>query len=335
MTLQGAPCAARLALELALPRRLAHALRGEACGEFSARRDTGLALAVERFGEGRAKPLFDHAEHLDVLHEGRAADGQAIAPLDQLGGLGPRTVDLDAAIAHGVRGEAARAEEARVPQPAVDTLGVVRCAHEERVATLPGRGAARYTARLAALRAPRRTDRNTNMGSERQFIPLDIAILTVSDTRDEATDTSGRLLMERVLAAGHRVRERTLCRDDIYAIRAIVSRWIADEAVAAVLTTGGTGVTGRDGTPEAVQPLLDKTLDGFGEMFRVLSFDDIGTSTMQSRAIAGVANGTYLFCLPGSSGACALAWDRLVSAQLDYRTRPCNLVELMPRLREH
>ena len=122
--------------------------------------------------------------------------------------------------------------------------------------------------------------------------------------------------------------------DDIYQIRAVVSGWIANEAVSVVLTTGGTGVTGRDGTPEAVSPLLDKHIDGFGEMFRVLSYDDIKTSTLQSRAIAGVANGTYIFCLPGSSGACALAWDALISHQLDFRTRPCNLVELMPRLRE-
>ncbi|MDX1609993.1 MAG: molybdenum cofactor synthesis domain-containing protein, partial [Halofilum sp. (in: g-proteobacteria)] len=121
---------------------------------------------------------------------------------------------------------------------------------------------------------------------------------------------------------------------DVYAIRAAVSQWIADDAVDVVITTGGTGITGRDGTPEAVTPLLDKVIDGFGEMFRVLSFEEIGTSTLQSRALAGVANRTFVFVLPGSSGACRTAWDRLISAQLDYRTRPCNLVELRPRLDE-
>lgn len=172
------------------------------------------------------------------------------------------------------------------------------------------------------------------MATEREFIPLAIAVLTVSDTRDEASDKSGQLLVERIRAAGHAVCDKRICRDDIYAIRAIVSQWIAEPSVQVVLTTGGTGVTGRDGTPEAVAPLFDKTLDGFGEMFRVLSYDDIQTSTLQSRAIAGVANATYVFTLPGSSGACALGWDRLISHQLDYRTRPCNLVELMPRLLE-
>lgn len=172
------------------------------------------------------------------------------------------------------------------------------------------------------------------MAAEREFKPLDIAVLTISDTRTEATDKSGKLLVERAGAAGHRVCDKQICRDDVYAIRAIVSGWIAREDVNAVLTTGGTGVTGRDGTPEAVAPLFDKVLDGFGEMFRVLSYDDIGTSTLQSRAVAGVANATYVFCLPGSGGACVLGWDKLISHQLDYRTRPCNLVELMPRLLE-
>ena len=172
------------------------------------------------------------------------------------------------------------------------------------------------------------------MTTERHFIALDIAVLTISDTRSEDTDISGKLLCERVLAAGHRVREKCICRDDIYAIRALVSRWIADPQVNVVLTTGGTGVTGRDGTPEAVTPLFAKTLDGFGEMFRVLSYADIKTSTLQSRAVAGVANATYVFCLPGSGGACTLGWDALIVHQLDFRTRPCNLVELMPRLLE-
>lgn len=170
--------------------------------------------------------------------------------------------------------------------------------------------------------------------TERSFQPLGIAVLTVSDTRDEATDKSGRLLVERLTAAGHRCVDKRIVRDDVYAIRAVVSAWIAEPAVQVVLSTGGTGVTGRDGTPEAVKPLFDKELEGFGEVFRMLSYEDIGTSTLQSRAVAGVANGTYLFVLPGSSGACALAWDKLVSQQLDLRTRPCNLVELMPRLLE-
>jgi molybdenum cofactor biosynthesis protein B len=128
--------------------------------------------------------------------------------------------------------------------------------------------------------------------------------------------------------------DRQLVPDDIYRIRAVVSAWIADPDVDAVLTTGGTGVTGRDGTPEALEPLLDKVIEGFGELFRALSFQDIGTSTLQSRCLAGVANGTYVFCLPGSTNACATGWDRLIAAQLDYRHRPCNLVELMPRLKE-
>lgn len=172
------------------------------------------------------------------------------------------------------------------------------------------------------------------MSTTREFLPLGIAVLTVSDTRDETADTSGRLLVERLTAAGHRVFEKRIVKDDVYAIRAAVSAWIAAPGCNVVLTTGGTGVTGRDGTPEAVEVLLDKTIDGFGEMFRALSFQQIGTSTIQSRALAGVANATYVFCLPGSSGACALGWDELIAKQLDYRTRPCNLVELMPRLLE-
>ena len=172
------------------------------------------------------------------------------------------------------------------------------------------------------------------MTRKREFIPLNMAVLTVSDSRTEADDKSGKLLVDRVTASGHRCAEKLIVPDDIYQIRAALSRWIAATEVQAVITTGGTGVTGRDGTPEAVRPLLDKVIDGFGEVFRAISFEQIGTSTVQSRAIAGVANGTYVFCVPGSSGACATAWDELVSAQLDYRTRPCNLVELMPRLLE-
>lgn len=171
-------------------------------------------------------------------------------------------------------------------------------------------------------------------GSERQFKPVRIAILTVSDSRDEATDKSGRLLVDRLTAAGHQLAGKVIVPDDVYRIRAVVSHWIADPEVNAVITTGGTGVTGRDGTPEAVRPLLDKVLDGFGEMFRSISYAQIKTSTLQSRALAGVANATYVFCVPGSSGACATAWDELIAAQLDFRTRPCNLVELMPRLLE-
>lgn len=172
------------------------------------------------------------------------------------------------------------------------------------------------------------------MAEQRRFMPLDIAVLTISDTRTEAEDKSGRLLVERLEASGHRLHEKRMVRDDIYRIRAVVSTWIADETVNVILTTGGTGVTGRDGTPEAVRPLLDKVIDGFGELFRMLSWEEIRTSTVQSRCLSGVANGTYIFCLPGSSGACRTAWDRIISEQLDYRHRPCNLVELMPRLRE-
>jgi len=172
------------------------------------------------------------------------------------------------------------------------------------------------------------------MIEQRNFVPLDIAVLTVSDTRTEADDTSGQLLVERVRSAGHRLLEKAIIPDDIYRIRAIVSRWIADQQTNAILTTGGTGLTGRDGTPEAVQVLLDKEIQGFGELFRMLSWEEIKTSTIQSRCLGGVANGTYIFCLPGSSGACRTAWDRIIKDQLDYRSRPCNFVELMPRLRE-
>ena len=168
----------------------------------------------------------------------------------------------------------------------------------------------------------------------RAFLPLAIAILTVSDSRTEENDTSGRTLADRIGNAGHRVVDRRIVPDNIYRIRAVVSDWIADPEVQVVITTGGTGVTGRDGTPEAVSVLFDKTLEGFGEIFRALSLQEIGTSTIQSRAIAGVANGTYLFCLPGSTGACRTGWDQLISAQLDARTRPCNLAELLPRLTE-
>ncbi|MDX1823743.1 MAG: molybdenum cofactor biosynthesis protein B [Thiohalomonadales bacterium] len=172
------------------------------------------------------------------------------------------------------------------------------------------------------------------MSKERQFIPLQIAVMTISDTRTEENDKSGAMLKRLLEEAGHYLKEKLIVPDNIYQIRAEVSRWIASDDVNVVLTTGGTGVTGRDGTPEAVQPLLDKVIDGFGEMFRVLSYETIGTSTLQSRALAGVANGTYIFCLPGSSGACKDGWTKLIVNQLDNRSRPCNLVELMPRLKE-
>jgi molybdenum cofactor biosynthesis protein B len=165
-------------------------------------------------------------------------------------------------------------------------------------------------------------------------VSLAIALLTVSDTRTLADDLSGEALRQRLETAGHRLLERAIVPDDRYRIRAEVSRWIADPHVQVVITTGGTGLAGRDGTPEAVEPLLDKRMDGFGELFRVLSFETIGTSTLQSRCLAGVANGTLVFVLPGSQDAVETAWDRLISAQLDANTRPCNLVQLVPRLRE-
>jgi len=173
-----------------------------------------------------------------------------------------------------------------------------------------------------------------SVDNTRNFIQLGIAVLTVSDTRTEDDDKSGQLLVKRLEIAGHRLIEKQIVPDDKFHIRAIISNWCIQDEVQVILTTGGTGVTGRDGTPEAVEVLLDKAIEGFGETFRAISYQQIGTSTMQSRAIAGVANGTYIFCVPGSSGACATAWDDLICHQLDHRTRPCNLVELMPRLLE-
>jgi molybdenum cofactor biosynthesis protein B len=172
------------------------------------------------------------------------------------------------------------------------------------------------------------------MSETREFIALNIAVLTISDSREASNDKSGDLLVRHLTEDGHQLAQKSIVADNKYQIREVISRWIADESIQVVLTTGGTGVTGRDGTPEAITPLFDKTIDGFGEMFRNLSYDTIGTSTLQSRALAGVANGTYLFCMPGSPGACKDAWTKLINAQLDHRTRPCNLVELMPRLRE-
>ena len=168
----------------------------------------------------------------------------------------------------------------------------------------------------------------------RELKPLRVAVLTVSDTRNEATDKSGALLADRVRNAGHVLAAKAIVRDDVYAIRAIVSGWIAGSEVEVVITTGGTGLTGRDGTPEAIAVLLDKQIDGFGELFRTISYEEIGASSLQSRCLAGVANATYIFCLPGSSGACATGWDKLIGPQLDFRTRPCNLAELIPRLKE-
>ena len=170
--------------------------------------------------------------------------------------------------------------------------------------------------------------------SEKQIVPIRIAILTVSDSRTEADDTSGDALVERLTSAGHTLVEKLILPDDKYVIRAAVSRWIADKDVDVVISTGGTGLTGRDITPEAVQPLFDKEIEGVGELFRWVSYQEIGTSTIASRCIGGLANGTFIFCLPGSTGACRTGWDKVIAPQLDCKTRPCNIVALMPRLLE-
>jgi len=169
----------------------------------------------------------------------------------------------------------------------------------------------------------------------REFIPLRIAVLTVSDTRSPADDKSGETLAERIARAGHVVAERAIVTDDVAAIRQQVEAWIVDPAVDVVISTGGTGFTGRDVTPEAVEPLFEKRMDGFATLFLMVSHAKIGTSAIQTRATAGVAGGTYVFCLPGSPGACRDAWDEILVHQLDYRYRPCNFVEIMPRLDEH
>jgi len=169
----------------------------------------------------------------------------------------------------------------------------------------------------------------------RSFVSLNIAVLTISDTRSLADDKSGTTLSDRLVAAGHKLASREIVTDDVEAIRAVVKRWIADADVDVVITTGGTGFTGRDVTPEAIEPLFEKRMDGFSIAFHMLSHAKIGTSTIQSRATAGVAGATYIFCLPGSPGACRDGWDGILAPQLDYRTRPCNFVEIMPRLDEH
>jgi molybdopterin adenylyltransferase len=172
------------------------------------------------------------------------------------------------------------------------------------------------------------------MTASPDLIPLHLCVLTVSDSRTLADDKSGDYLVSALSEAGHNLAERAILRDDRYQLRALVSRWIADANVDGVLVTGGTGFTGRDSTPEALLPLLDKEMPGFGELFRAISFDEIGTSSLQSRAFAGLANGTFVFCLPGSTSACRTAWDRIIRAQLDARTKPCNLATLRPRLKE-
>jgi len=168
-----------------------------------------------------------------------------------------------------------------------------------------------------------------------QFVPLNIAVLTVSDTRGLAHDKSGDTLVERIEKAGHWLADRAIVKDDVRKIRAQVKKWIANKKVDVVITTGGTGFTGRDVTPEAVEPLFEKKMDGFATMFLLVSERKIGTSAIQTRATAGVAKATYIFCLPGSPGACKDAWDEILVHQLDYRYRPCNFVEILPRLDEH
>jgi molybdenum cofactor biosynthesis protein B len=170
--------------------------------------------------------------------------------------------------------------------------------------------------------------------TENNGVIVKIAILTVSDSRTEADDTSGDALVERITKAGHVLVERSILPDDKYMIRELVSRWIVDQEIDVVISTGGTGITGRDITPEAVRPLFDKEIDGIGELFRWVSYQEIGTSTIASRCIGGVANGTFIFCLPGSTGACRTGWDKIIGPQIDSNTRPCNMVALMPRLLE-
>jgi molybdopterin adenylyltransferase len=173
------------------------------------------------------------------------------------------------------------------------------------------------------------------LDESREFVPLKIAVLTVSDTRNLKDDKSGALLVQRIVTAGHLVAERSIVKDDVASIQGRVKAWIADPRIDVIITTGGTGFTGRDVTPEAVEPLFEKKMDAFSALFLVVSFPKIGTSAIQSRATAGVAGSTYIFCLPGSPGACRDAWDEILVHQLDYRYGPCNFVEIMPRLDEH
>ena len=175
----------------------------------------------------------------------------------------------------------------------------------------------------------------SELNESKQFVPLRIAVLTVSDTRMYEDDRSGATLAERIVNSGHEVADRAIVPDDVAAIRGRVEAWLADPEIDVVITTGGTGFTGRDVTPEAVEPLFEKKMDGFATLFLLVSFEKIGTSAIQTRATAGVAGATYIFCLPGSPGACKDAWDGILLHQLDYRYRPCNFVEIMPRLDEH
>lgn len=175
----------------------------------------------------------------------------------------------------------------------------------------------------------------SSIDESKPFVPLNIAVLTISDTRALADDKSGATLADRLTAAGHHLAAREIAVDEVEAIRAIIKRWIDEPGIDAIITTGGTGFTGRDVTPEAVEPLFEKRMDGFSIAFHLLSHAKIGASTVQSRATAGVAGSTFIFCLPGSPGACRDGWDGILGPQLDYRTRPCNFVEIMPRLDEH
>ncbi|MEC9412777.1 MAG: molybdenum cofactor biosynthesis protein B [Pseudomonadota bacterium] len=170
------------------------------------------------------------------------------------------------------------------------------------------------------------------MGSE--FIPVNIAILTISDTRTKDNDASGDVLQDKATADGHSVNHRNIVADDTYRIRAVISQWLINDDIDVIITTGGTGLTGRDGTPEAVKVLFDKEIEGFGELFRARSYDVIKTSTVQSRAIAGLANGKFIFCLPGSKGACITGWDEILHDQLNATHKPCNFIDLIPRLLE-
>ena len=173
------------------------------------------------------------------------------------------------------------------------------------------------------------------LDDSKPFVPLGIAVLTVSDTRSTGDDKSGATLAERIAKAGHKVAARAIVRDDVKEIRAQMRAWIADPGIDVIISTGGTGFTGRDVTPEAVEPLFEKKMEGFATLFLMVSYGKIGTSAIQTRATAGVAGATYIFCLPGSPGACKDAWDEILVHQLDYRYRPCNFVEIMPRLDEH